>query len=157
MNVGEAGRQSRLPAKTLRYYDEIGIVVPGRSISGYREYSPDDVHRLRFLQRARGLGFSLDDCRELLSLHADPTRASREVKGIVEHHLDELDRKVRELESIRRVLRRLADCCGGDEHPECPILDEFGAENWGVIDAIFDAPARSGSAERTKEVEVDGR
>ena len=138
MNVGEAARRSKLPAKTLRYYDEIGIVSPARAASGYREYSESDVHRLRFLQRARGLGFPLEDCRMLLSLYADERRASREVKGIVEHQLETIDRKLAELESIRAVLRRLADGCDGDDRPDCPILDEFGTRGSGVIDALLD-------------------
>ena len=140
MNVGEAARRAKLPAKTLRYYDEIGIVSPGRAASGYREYTDADVHRLRFVQRARGLGFSIEDCRALLSLYVDEHRASREAKRVVEHQLETIDRKVAELESIRGVLRRLAADCDGDDRPECPILDELGIEGDGAIDAFLDEP-----------------
>ena len=144
MNVGEAARRSKLAPKTLRYYDEIGIVSPARSASGYREYSESDVHRLRFLQRARGVGFSLDDCRMLLSLYADGGRVSREVKGIVEHQLETIERKLVELESIRAVLRRLVDGCEGDDRPDCPILQEFGVRGSGVVDAPLDEPSPEG-------------
>ncbi len=145
MNVGEAARRAKLPPKTLRYYDEIGIVSPARAVSGYREYSERDVHQLRFLQRARGLGFSLDDCRELLSLYNDEHRASREVKEIIEHQLETIERKLAELESIRGVLRRLADGCEGDDRPECPILEEFGVDGAGVIDAFLSEPSARGA------------
>lgn len=137
MNVKEAARRSHLPPKTLRYYDEIGIVVPARLASGYREYGEPDVHRLRFLHRARGLGFSLDECRTLLSLYGDEHRTSREVKAVVEHQLGTVERKVRELESIRDVLRKLAADCEGDDRPECPILDEFSVGGGGLIDAFL--------------------
>jgi len=125
MNIGEAAVVVGLPPKTLRYYDEIELVVPARSTSGYRQYSERDVHRLRFLQRSRGLGFSLDECRLLLSLYDDDTRASEDVKSIVEARLLEIDRKLAELRSIRDVLRRLAADCQGDTRPDCPILDEL--------------------------------
>ena len=143
MNVGEAARRAKLPPKTLRYYDEIGIVSPARAASGYREYTEADVHRLRFVQRARGLGFSVGDCRALLSLYVDEHRASREAKRVVEHQLETIDRKVAELESIRAVLRRLAADCDGDDRPECPILDELGIDGDGTIDAFLDKPSAS--------------
>lgn len=125
MNIGEAAAVSSLPPKTLRYYDEIGLVVPARSASGYRDYSMRDVHRLRFLQRSRGLGFSLEECRSLLSLYDDDARASEDVKSIVEVRLVEIDRKLAELHSIRDVLCRLARDCQGNARPDCPILDEL--------------------------------
>lgn len=137
MNVGEAARRSGLAAKTLRYYDEIGLVTPARASSGYRQYSENDVHRLRFVHRARGLGFALEDCRVLLSLYSDERRASREVKRIAEQQLVEIDRRMRELDSIRQVLGRLAESCDGDDRAECPILDELGAEGAGAIDAFL--------------------
>ena len=128
MNIGEAAAAAGLPPKTLRYYDEVGLVVPGRSPSGYREYGARDVHRLRFLQRARGLGFSLEECRSLLSLYDDDTRASEDVKSIVEARVADIDRKLAELHSIRDVLSRLADDCQGDARPDCPILDELAGD-----------------------------
>ena len=136
MNVGEAARRSGLPSKTLRYYDEIGLVSPARADSGYRSYSEGDVHRLRFVHRARRLGFPIEDCRLLLSLYGDEGRASREVKRIAQQKLVEIDRRMEELRSIRRVLGRLAASCDGDERPACPILDELGADEHGPIDDI---------------------
>ena len=143
MNVGEAARLAKLAPKTLRYYDEVGIVSPARAPSGYREYTEADVHRLRFVQRARGLGFSVEDCRALLSLYVDEHRASREAKRVVEHQLETIDRKLAELESIRGVLQRLAADCDGDDRPECPILDELGSGGNGTIDAFLDEPHAS--------------
>ena len=135
MNIGEAARAAGLPAKTLRYYDEIGLVVPSRSASGYREYSDRDVHRLRFLQRSRGLGFPLETCRSLLSLYDDDTRASEDVKSIVESRLIEIDGKLAELRSIRDVLARLARDCQGNARPDCPILDELAGGDEAAHDA----------------------
>ncbi len=143
VNVGEAARHAKLAPKTLRYYDEVGLVSPARAPSGYRKYTDADVHRLRFVQRARGLGFSVEDCRALLSLYADEHRASREAKRVVEHQLEAIDRKLAELESIRGVLRRLAADCDGDDRPECPILDELGSGGKGSIDAFLDEPRAS--------------
>lgn len=141
MNVKEAARRSDLPAKRLRYYDEIGLVVPTRLANGYRQYAEADVQRLRFLARARSLGFPVDDCRVLLSLYADQDRESGDVKAVVQHQLDAVSRKLRELESMRDVLRRLADECAGDRRPQCPILADFalGSEGGG-IDGPLDAP-----------------
>jgi len=125
MNIGDAAILSKLPVKTVRYYDEIALVAAARSESGYREYNPADVHRLRFVARARGLGFSIDDCRHLLSLYEDDARASADVKAIVAEKLLEVDRKMAELQSIRTTLQHLSKHCRGDECPECPILDDL--------------------------------
>ena len=139
MNVGEAARRSRLPAKTLRYYDEIDLIRPRRSASGYRAYSDEDVFRLRFVQRARGLGFSIDDCRVLLSLYDSDERTSREVKAIVATKIETIERKLAELRSIRDTLQTLADRCEGNDRPDCPIIDELAGET--------DGGALDGSAE----------
>ena len=93
MNIGDAARLSGLPAKTIRYYEEIGLLTPLRSTNGYRSYRESDLHRLTFLGRARALGFSIEECRALLALYADRSRASAEVKRIAEDHLAEIDRK----------------------------------------------------------------
>ena len=129
MNISEAAGRCGLPIKTVRYYDEIELVVPGRSSSGYREYTIADVHRLRFVARARSLGFSIDDCRHLLSLYEDDQRASADVKAIVEEKLIEVDRKLQELESIRKTLQHLSRNCRGDNRPECPILDDLAGDD----------------------------
>ncbi len=125
MIVGQAARQSGLPAKTLRYYEEIGLVEPRRLENGYRDYDDEDLARLKFLGRARSLGFSIEDCRTLLSLCDDKDRSSRDVKLIAKTHLDNINRKIGELETMKAVLSRLVKSCHGDERPDCPILDEL--------------------------------
>lgn len=125
VTVGEAGEAAGLPAKTLRYYEQIGLVIPDRRGNGYRAYRPSDVHRLRFLKRARSLGFSIEDCRVLLSLYRDPERSSSEVRAIAAEHRDEIDRKIAALRSLRKELDRLIEACHGDHRPDCPILDEL--------------------------------
>jgi len=123
MNIGTASEKSGLPAKTIRYYEDIGLLSPSRCDNGYRDYSTADVHRLRFLQRSRGLGFSVEECRQLLSLYGDRNRESAEVKAIAEGKLSEIDRKIAQLRELRAVLGHLVDACHGDHLPECPILD----------------------------------
>jgi MerR family transcriptional regulator, copper efflux regulator len=125
MNIGNAAVQADLPVKTVRYYDEIGLVSPSRSSSGYRTYSTADLHRLRFVSRSRGLGFSLEDCRHLLSLYDDESRASADVKRIVREKLSEVDRKIEELQSMKSTLTHLANNCRGDSRPDCPILEDL--------------------------------
>lgn len=125
MNIGHAAERSGLPAKTIRYYEDIGLLKPDRSDNGYRDYSTSDVHRLRFLQRARGLGFSVAECRQLLSLYNDRERESADVKTLAKAKLTEIDRKIAELKGLRDVLSHLVAHCHGDERPECPIIDEL--------------------------------
>jgi len=125
MIVGQAAKRSGLPAKTLRYYEEIGLVEPQRLENGYRDYDSDDLARLKFLGRARSLGFSIEDCRNLLSLCDDDQRTSRDVKEIASAHLENIERKIAELEVMRNVLKKLVLSCHGDEHAACPIIDEL--------------------------------
>ena len=125
MNVGAAARRSGLPAKTVRYYEEIGLIRPDRAENGYRAYSNEDVHRLLFLARARKLGFSIDDCRQLMALYRDHTRASQDVRAIASAHVAAIEEKVRELQSMRATLQKLIHACHGDERPDCPILEEM--------------------------------
>lgn len=125
MQIREVEQSAGLPAKTIRYYEEIGLVRPNRQDNGYRIYSTEDVHRLRFLQRARGLGFSIEDCRALLSLYDETGRESADVRAIAEAHLDEIDRKIRELKGMRQTLAHLVHACHGDARPDCPILDDL--------------------------------
>lgn len=132
MNVSQAARMSGLPAKTIRYYEELGLLKPARADNGYRDYSPDDIHRLAFLRRARGLGFSLDDCRQLMALYADRSRASQDVRSIAVAHVDAIGEKIRELESMRRTLSRLIHACHGDDRPDCPILDDMAGTTDGI-------------------------
>lgn len=130
MNIGEAAARSGLSPKTIRYYESIDLVTaPGRTDGGYRDYDVRDVHVLRFLHRARGLGFSVRECRDLLALYHDRDRASAHVKAIALHHIDDIDRRIAELETLRDTLGELAARCHGDDRPDCPILDDLaGAE-----------------------------
>ncbi|AUG53080.1 Cu(I)-responsive transcriptional regulator [Thalassospira marina] len=125
MNISDAAQQCGLPAKTIRYYEDIGLVTPGRLTNGYRDYSDQDLHKLRFLQRSRGLGFSIDDCRLLLSLYEDRNRASADVRQIAKAHLDDIDRKIAELKSLQTTLRHLVHQCHGDDRPDCPIIEDL--------------------------------
>ena len=125
MNIGDAASVSGLPAKTIRYYEDIGLIRPRRGTNGYRDFRDADLHRLAFLARARSLGFTIEDCRTLLALHEDRRRTSAEVKRIAEEHLANIDRKLAELDSIRRVLSRLVRRCHGDARPACPIIDDL--------------------------------
>jgi len=123
MNIGTAARQSGLPPKTIRYYEDIGLLTADRAANGYRDYSSEDVHRLRFVQRSRSLGFSVEECRQLLSLYTDRDRASADVKAIATEKLGEIDRKIAELTGLREMLGHLVETCHGDARPECPIID----------------------------------
>ncbi|TPW30431.1 Cu(I)-responsive transcriptional regulator [Pararhizobium mangrovi] len=125
MNIGVAAERSGLPPKTIRYYEEIALVTPGRSENGYRAYEEADVHRLRFLHRARDLGFTIEECRQLLALYSDRARASADVKAIAETKIAEIDRKVAELHALRETLAHLATTCHGDDRPDCPILEDL--------------------------------
>jgi len=125
MNIGEAAESSGLPAKTIRYYEDIGLVVADRRGNGYRDYAEEHVHKLRFVQRARSLGFTVDECRNLLSLYEDRNRASAEVKQLAEARLADIDLKIAELRGMRAALSELIDACRGDHRPDCPILNDL--------------------------------
>ncbi len=126
MNIGNAARLSGLPAKTIRYYESIGLIgAPQRSDSGYRDFDESDLHRLRFIARSRALGFSVEEVRRLLTLYADRGRASADVKTMVVEHIDAIDRKIADLKAMRRALQNLAEQCHGDARPHCPILDDL--------------------------------
>jgi MerR family copper efflux transcriptional regulator len=124
MNIGEAARSSGVPAKTIRYYESIGLIpAASRSESGYRSFGRIDIDTLRFVQRARSLGFSVKDVARLLDLWRDRSRASSDVKALATEHVGEIDRKIAELRSMRDTLQNLAERCHGDHRPDCPILD----------------------------------
>ncbi|MEL0022270.1 MAG: Cu(I)-responsive transcriptional regulator [Rickettsiales bacterium] len=125
MNVGKAAALSGLPVRTMHYYEEIGLVVPTRQTNGYRDYSEADVRKLQFLHRSRGLGFSVEDCRALLTLYEDRNRASADVKDIAQAHLGRIEAKLAELRSLHKALKHLVECCDGDDRPDCPILDDL--------------------------------
>lgn len=123
MNIGTVAERSGLPPKTIRYYEDIGLVRPARGANGYRRFDEADLHKLAFVARARSLGFGIEDCRLLLSLYEDRSRESAEVKAIAEAHLAAIDRKIAELGQLRSCLRELVTRCHGDHRPDCPILD----------------------------------
>ncbi|MEM7545527.1 MAG: Cu(I)-responsive transcriptional regulator [Pseudomonadota bacterium] len=123
MNISETAAQAGLPAKTIRYYEDIGLVAPSRDANGYRRFSESEVHQLTFLARARSLGFTIEDCRKLLDLYSNTARASADVKTLASEHLARIGDKITELEAMRNTLTTLVDHCHGDQRPECPILD----------------------------------
>lgn len=122
MNIGDVAEQTGLPAKTIRYYEDIGLVTPRRSANGYRVFAQSDAHKLTFLGRARALGFSIEDCRNLLTLWEDRDRASGDVRAIATHHLSEIENKINGLSAMRDTLSDLIRTCAGDDRPDCPIL-----------------------------------
>ncbi len=125
MNIGDVAERTGLPPKTIRYYEDIGLVTPLRSDNGYRRFRDSDMHKLAFLGRARALGFSIDDCRDLLALWEDQSRASGDVRRIAQGHLDAIEQKIEDLSAMRDTLRKLVTCCVGDDRPDCPILDDL--------------------------------
>jgi Cu(I)-responsive transcriptional regulator len=128
MNIGEVAERTGVPAKTIRYYEEIGLIgSPARGENGYRAYTDEAVHTLRFIASARHLGFTVEQCRDLLALYRDKSRASSDVKRIAEEHIGEIDRRMDELGAMRKTLATLARRCHGDERPDCPIIDELAA------------------------------
>lgn len=129
MNIGEAAKFSGVSAKMIRYYESVGLIPPARRTdTAYRVYSDEDVHVLRFVRRARDLGFSVESIRELLALWRDKSRASADVKRIAQHHIDELESRIAALQDMAGTLRRLAEHCHGDDRPDCPILGDLGGE-----------------------------
>jgi MerR family transcriptional regulator, copper efflux regulator len=127
MNIGTVADKAGVPPKTIRYYEDIGLIRKAvRLPNGYRTYSPRDMRELNFIKRARKLGFSVEDVRDLLDLWRNRRRAGAAVKALVTRHLEVLDHKIAELESMRRGLAQLVERCRGDERPECPILDDLG-------------------------------
>lgn len=125
MNIGDVAERTGLPAKTIRYYEDIGLVRPLRSANGYRSFRETDLHKLGFLGRARALGFSIEDCRLLLSLYEDGSRESAQVKAIAQEHLTAIDGKIAQLEAMRATLSDLVRSCHGDHRPDCPILSDL--------------------------------
>ncbi|MEM1429194.1 MAG: Cu(I)-responsive transcriptional regulator [Pseudomonadota bacterium] len=121
-SIGDAAKHTGLPVKTIRYYEEIGLVLPRRSANGYRVFGPTEVHELTFVARARALGFSIEECRALLALYRDKDRASGEVKSIARAHLRDIEAKITDLEAMRQTLSHLVETCAGDDRPDCPIL-----------------------------------
>ena len=123
MNIGTIARRANLPTKTVRYYADIGLVLPsGRSSAGYRIYSEVELNKLRFVRSARSFGFSVEECRELLGLYEDRDRSSRDVKRLAQQRIKQIEDKMAELQSLHDELARLAESCHGDDRADCPIL-----------------------------------
>ncbi len=134
MNISQAAAASGLSSKAVRYYEELGLVVPSRdSNNSYRVYSRQDVERLRFLQRARAVGFDLDVCRELLALYADPKRRCEQVKALVMEKVTHLDQQVAALMDMRATLESMAAECAGDQTSECAIINQLSGVDSSVV------------------------
>jgi Cu(I)-responsive transcriptional regulator len=125
MNIGTAAEKANLPTKTIRYYEDIGLITPQRDVNGYRVFRDQDVHKLNFVGRARALGFSIEDCRNLLALWEDKGRASADVRAIAKAHLSQIDAKIADLSGMRDTLGDLVRDCAGDARPDCPILSKL--------------------------------
>ena len=128
MNISQVAERAGLPAKTIRYYEDIGLIAPARDSNGYRAFGDRDLHNLAFLARARALGFSIEDCRALLRLYEDETRESAEVREIALQHLARIEDKLRDLSEMRDTLSELVAACAGDHRPDCPILKSLAAK-----------------------------
>jgi len=129
MKIDEASAASAVSQRMIRHYEKIGLMpAAARRDSGYRDYDERDVHTLRFIGRARDLGFGIEEIRQLLALWQDRSRSSSDVKALALARAGELRRKARELDAMRRTLERLAAGCHGDDHPDCPILDDLEAD-----------------------------
>ena len=126
MNIGTAAKLTKLTIKTLRYYSNIGLVNPKKNnMTSYREYSEEDILKLKFVGKARKFDFNIQECRELLSLYENKERSSREVKRITLEKIAQLDDKLKDLNELRTALNYLANNCHGDNRPNCPILEEL--------------------------------
>lgn len=126
MNIGQAAKASGVSAKMIRYYEQSGLIpAADRTASGYRDYSDTDVHMLRFIRRARDLGFSVAEISDLLGLWRDETRQSAEVKRLAQGHIDELEKKIKDLQDMAHTLTVLVNACHGDHRPHCPILQSL--------------------------------
>jgi MerR family transcriptional regulator, copper efflux regulator len=126
MNIGQASKASGVSSKMIRYYEQIGLIRPAlRTASSYRTYGDNDIHTLRFVRRARDLGFSVEQIKELLALWRDRSRASSDVKTVALEHVAELERKIAAIQEMTKTLKHLASHCHGDDRPECPIIEEI--------------------------------
>jgi Cu(I)-responsive transcriptional regulator len=126
MNIGQAAKASGVSAKMIRYYEEIGLIGRAeRSASNYRSFDSRDVNELRFVKRARSLGFSVKEIERLLSLWRDRERPSRDVKAIADRHIGDLEARIAEMSAMADTLRQLSHCCAGDDRPDCPILADL--------------------------------
>lgn len=146
MNIGQASRATGVSNKMIRYYESVGLIRPAdRTDSNYRDFGERDINDLRFIRRARNLGFSVEEISQLLALWRDRARPSREVKTVAEKHVADLDAKIAEMQSMADTLRHLAHCCAGDDRPDCPILSDLAGPSAGRV-----APSLKGTAVRPR-------
>ena len=143
VSIGVAARRAGVSARMLRHYEALGLLPPvARTDSGYRQYAEADVHALRFIRRARDLGFSMAEITTLLGLWQDKARASSQVKHIAQTHIDDLSQRIASMQAMQRTLQSLVQCCHGDDRPDCPILDDLAAAAAGGTQATdADQPA----------------
>ncbi|MCK5165784.1 MAG: Cu(I)-responsive transcriptional regulator [Rhodospirillaceae bacterium] len=140
MNIGSASKMSGITAKTIRYYEQVGLIPPaGRAANGYRDYDKKDVQVLRFIKRSRSLGFSVEEVSNLLDLWLNGGRASADVKSIATKHIAEIEEKIIEMQSIVGTLKNLTKCCHGDDRPDCPILDDLAKDSDDLGDEVGSA------------------
>ena len=140
MNIGSASKMSGITAKTIRYYEQVGLIPPaGRAANGYRDYDKKDVQVLRFIKRSRSLGFSVEEVSNLLDLWLNGGRASADVKSIATKHIAEIEEKIIEMQSIVGTLKNLTKCCHGDDRPDCPILDDGAKDSDDLGDEVGSA------------------
>ena len=125
MNIGEASKRSGLPIKTIRYYEDIGLLIADRRANGYRDYSVNHIRQLAFIKRARDFGFPIEECRQLLALFNNDERASADVKALAKRRLNDLEQKAVEIQELSTALARLVESCHGDSNPDCPIIDDL--------------------------------
>ncbi len=129
MNIGDAAKISGVNAKLIRHYESIGVIPKAtRTESGYRSYSETDIHILSFVKRSRNLGFSMKEIKKLVSLWKNKSRTSSEVKSMATKHIDEMEKKISELQSVVKTLKHLSKNCHGDDRPDCPILSDLAKE-----------------------------
>ena len=129
MNIGDAAKISGVNAKLIRHYESIGVIPKAtRTESGYRSYSETDIHILSFVKRSRNLGFSMKEIKKLVSLWKNKSRTSSEVKSMATKYIDEMEKKISELQSVVKTLKHLSKNCHGDDRPDCPILSDLAKE-----------------------------
>lgn len=149
MNIGRASKASGVSTKMIRYYEQTGLIpAADRKSSGYRDYSDTDVHMLRFIRRARDLGFSVAEIGDLLGLWRDETRQSAEVKRLAQSHIDALQKKIKDLQDMSHSLTVLVNACHGDHRPHCPILQRLETDQDGEDLSV---QPRTGAIERTMQ------
>jgi MerR family transcriptional regulator, copper efflux regulator len=156
LNIGQAAAASGVSAKMIRHYESIGLLpAADRTFSNYRLYSPAAVHTLRFVGRARSLGFSLPEIEELLALWQDRRRKSADVHRVAMAHVEELDRRIAELVAMRRTVANLASHCHGDERPQCPILEDLAATDGGRAPAAGSPAGRQPRQAMPTQISAD--